>query len=359
MNKMTFSLLLLFPFLSVQAAPAAFDINKKQEKINFVTVATPVCQDARRYDPPLPKDPDADLYYRAANKIKGQRDTANFRNMYILARKSADMGHWKAKLLMADLYLQKTPNYYYEFKPDQARAYIDELMSQNIPVAFYEMSKNRSAGYGSFKTSPAPASFYLYRAAELGNPDAMVSISNIFLIVKRHKESRALLECGFKYGGGGSAANGLAISESLNARTQEDWIRDFYYLYASAKAGDRESMAEMQMQEAEYQQKNPGRYYLNGEFVRRAQVLSLAMNPQFHHDDPYRKAKGLPYRVKGNIELKFSDLEKTIPLPPATLPPWNEDITAGMSTQDAADYRTDFDYDRLVAKVQLTGLTTK
>ncbi|HDU8646358.1 hypothetical protein [Morganella morganii] len=359
MNKMTFSLLLLFPFLSVQAAPAAFDINKKQEKINFVTVATPVCQDARRYDPPLPKDPDAGLYYRAANKIKGQRDTANFRNMYILARKSADMGHWKAKLLMADLYLQKTPNYYYEFKPDQARAYIDELMSQNIPVAFYEMSKNRSAGYGSFKTSPAPASFYLYRAAELGNPDAMVSISNIFLIVKRHKESRALLECGFKYGGGGSAANGLAISESLNARTQEDWIRAFYYLYAGAKAGDRESMAEMQMQEAEYQQKNPGRYYLNGEFVRRAQVLSLAMNPQFHHDDPYRKAKGLPYRVKGNIELKFPDLEKIIPLPPATLPPWNEDITAGMSTQDAADYRTDFDYDRLVAKVQLTGLTTK
>ena len=356
MKIITFSLLLLFPVLSAQAAPAAFDINKKQEKINFVTVAMPVCQDARRFEPPLPKDPDADLYYRAANKIKGQRDTANFRNMYILARKAADMGHWKAKLLMADLYLQKTPNYYYEFKPDQARAYIDELMSQNIPVAFYEMSKNRSAGYGGFKTSPAPASFYLYRAAESGDPDAMVSVSNIFLTVKRYKESRVLLECGFKYGGGGTAANSLAIDEFLNARTQEDWVRGFYYLYAGAKAGDRESMAEMQMREAMYQKKNPRRHYLHGEFVRRAKVLSFAMNPQFYHDDPYRKAKGLPYSVKGNIGLKFPNLEKIIPLPPATLPPWNEDITVGMSAQDAEDYRTDFDYDRLVAKIQLTGL---
>ncbi|WP_195432683.1 hypothetical protein [Morganella morganii] len=356
MNKMTFSLLLLFPFLSVQAAPAAFDINKKQEKINFVTVAMPVCQDARRFDPPLPKDPDADLYYRAAKKILGQRDTANYKNMHIIGRKAADMGHWKAKLLMAGLYMQNTKNYYSEPKPEQARAYIDELMSQNVPEAFYFMSQRRSKSRSGFKTAPAPASFYLYRAAELGDPDAMVSVSNIFLTVKRYKESRALLECGFKYGGGGSAANSLAIDESLNARTQEDWVRAFYYLYAGAKAGDRESMAEMQMQEAEYQQKNP-RYYLNAEFVRRADVLSLAMNPQFHHDDPYRKAKGLPYRVKGNIDLKFPNLEKIIPLPPATLPPWNDDITVGMSAQDAEDYRTDFDYDRLVAKIQLTGLT--
>lgn len=54
-------------------------------------------------------------------------------------------------------------------------------------------------GFPVFKTAPAPASFYLYRAAELGNPDAMVSVSNIFLIVKRHKESRAFNRAGKGY----------------------------------------------------------------------------------------------------------------------------------------------------------------
>ncbi|EMD6370972.1 hypothetical protein VRQ87_000800 [Morganella morganii] len=355
MNKMTFSLLLLFPFLSAQAAPAAFDINKKQEKINFVTVAMPVCQDARRFDPPLPKDPDADLYYRAAKKILGQRDTANYRNMHIIGRKAADMGHWKAKLLMAGRYMQNSKNYYSEPKPEQARAYIDELMSQNVAEAFYFMSQQRNDNRSGFKTAPAPASFYLYRAAESGDPDAMVSVSNIFLTVKRYKESRALLECGMKFGGGGAVANDISVSEFINARTQEDWERGFRYLYASAKAGYYRAMGQFQFREAMYQKKNP-RYYLNAEFIRRADILSFAMDPQFHHDDPYRKAKGLPYRVKGNIDLKFPNLEKIIPLPPATLPPWNDDITAGMSAQDAEDYRTDFDYDRLVAKIQLTGL---
>ncbi len=353
---MKYSLKTFFWFFSLFAAITAaqaqkFDIHQKQSNINFINVASPTCDNESQYFPALPANPKADLYYRAAYKIKGQRDTKHYKQMYILGHKAADMGHWKAKLLMADLYLQRTKSYYFELKPEQSRAYIDELMIQNVPAAFYEMSQNRNNKYSGFLQSPAPASFYLYRAAQLGHPQALVDVSKIFLTVKRHKEARALLECGLKQGAGGAAANDLSRSEFLNAQNHNDWVRAFGYLYAGAKAGDYSSMSEFQIREAQYQKKNPN-YYLNAEFVKRAEILKFALNPQFWHDDPYRKSKGRDPQVKGNVFLKFPNLEKIIPLPPAKLPPWNGDISIAMSPEDARDYREDFDYDKLVQEIQ-------
>ena len=335
-----------------------FDINQKQNNINFVSVVAPTCDNESQYFPSLPVNPKADLYFRAANKIKGQRDTKYFKQMYILGRKAADMGHWKAKLLMADIYLQRTKSYYSEFKPEQARAYIDELMGQNVPAAFYEMSQNRNNKYSGFLQSPAPASFYLYRAAQLGHPQALVDVSNIFLTVKRRKEARALLECGLKQGAGGVAAYNLALSAYLNATTHEDWMQAFQYIYFGAKTGHYDSVNHIQMMEAEYQKKNPN-YYLSAEFIKRANKLGLAKDPLFWHDDPYRKSKGKRDQVKGNVNLKFPNLEKIIPLPPAKLPPWNGDISIAMSPEDARDYREDFDYDKLVREIQNTNISLK
>lgn len=61
--------------------------------------------------------------------------------MHIFARESAKLGHWKAKLLLAEIYLQRPDGYCLEFRPEQSRAYINEFMEQGVPEAFYFMSQ--------------------------------------------------------------------------------------------------------------------------------------------------------------------------------------------------------------------------
>lgn len=339
----------------VTAAPK-FDITRPMPKVNFLTVAAPTCEDETQYWPALPNNPKADLYYRAARKIIGQRDTDNYRNSYILLREATKLGHWKAKILLADRYLQQSKSYYSYTDFKQSRAYIDELMSQGVPEAFYLMSQWRNAGYGGYTSSPSPASAYLYQAAELGHPQALVDVSNIFMNVKRQDIARKLLECGFKQGAGGRAANSLAISEFVNARTTEDFAKGFKYLFIGAKAGDAESIFGLNYYNGQHQKKIGSSYLADSkEYIRRVKIFTNAVDPRMYHDDPTIKRKNNYSefrRVKGNVFLKFPNLDKVIPLPPAKLPPWNGDIGVAMTPQDAKDYHQDFDYKALIEEIK-------
>lgn len=329
----------------------AFDITKKQPKINFLTIPTPACKAATL--PPVIADTRANTYYQAARKIAGQGDGAHYSQMLILGRKAADLGHWPAKLFMAEQYMEKSGR---RFNAKQARIFLDELMQQGVPGAFYLMSQARNQGGPDFDNAPSPASAYLYESARLGDPRGLVAVANIFSIVKRHREAAQLIECGIQLGAG-IAASDKARSISINAGTNIDsWHEVFRLEFLAAKAGDPDGLHGFSFQNRYFKMKY-NRSFMSEEYEKRMNDIWIMTRQGFWHDDPYRKSKGLPHRVKGRNDYKLPNLAKVVPFPPtATLPTWNGDFSVLLSDEDALIYRTDYNYERLIKEIHIDGL---
>lgn len=348
-NKLKYGMLkcLLVGLLTVSTTAFALDLNAKYKEINFLTVETPTCGDEVENIPPLPKDVRADSYYQVAMKILGQNDTDHYKQMFILANKSAEMGHWQAKLLMASLYLKNSKSYYTEYDPKKARTYVDELLQENVPAAFYAMGQYKLNGMPEFRNATIPASVYLFEAAKLGNPDALSDMYDIFVSVGRAKDGKTLLDCAVKQKQGTVVAL-LKMANVLegDASTEAELIDSFKYLYQATKAGNYNAIDSFANKENYYKQQY-GKTFFGKEFLDRMTVLQNAKNSVYIHRDAVRKEQGRNEEVRGNANLTFPNLERVVPFPPAQLPDWNNDIRVALSADGLKLYDTDFDYDQL------------
>jgi len=330
----------------------AFALKAKYKAAIFTQVTIPSCGDESQSMPALPKDPRAELYYRAAQKILGQNDTEHYKQMYLLADKAAQMGHWQAKLLMANLYLRNSHSEYAEFNPKKAKAYVTDLLEQNVPAAFYVMGQYKLNGMPEFVNDPIPASVYLFEAAKLNDPKALSDMYDIFMSVGRAKEARAFLDCAVKQTQGTSSAlYKMANVLEEQADTEEQQVASFKLLYSAAKAGSYEAIVSFPNKEAYYKQQYDKEFF-SKDFLGRMKRFQDAMNALYTHTDLYRKELGKSDEVRGNIFLTFPNLEKILPFPPAQLPEWNGDISLALSDDYLKIYQTDFDYDALVKEAQ-------
>lgn len=330
----------------------AFDLNKKYADVNFLTVDAPVCIEEGQAAPLSVTDERADKFYHAALKILGQNDVQYYPQMYILADKAAAMGHWRAKLLAATLYLRRSDSEYSEFEPKKAKTYITELMNQNVPRAFYLMGQYKSNAFPVFKDDPIPASVYLLEAAKLNDANALSDMYDLFLSAGRSEEADALLNCAIAQGRDNATAllkkaNILEANES----SQKDLIEAYRYLYQAAKAGSYTAIASFP-DKANYYKQQYGNILFSNEFLDRMKVLQNAKNVAYIHLDPYRKSLGLNDKVKGDSRLTFPNLEKVVPFPPARLPEWQRDISDALSEEGAKIYREDLNYNKLVEEAK-------
>lgn len=342
--------------LIVTSSSWAFDLNKKYAEINFITVAAPSCIGEDKSLPSLPDDARADKFYHAALKILGQNDVKNYPQMYILADKAAAMGHWKAKLLAANLYLRRSDSEYSEFNSKKAKEYIVELMNQNVSKAFYLMGQYKSNGLESFKENPIPVTVYLLEAAKLNSPDALSDMYDIFLSVGRTDDANALLNCAVEQ----KSDNAVALLKKANIlendeKSEKELIEAYKYLYQAAKAGSYTAIASFPNKSNYYKQQY-GKTLFSNDFLDRMKILQNAKNISYIHLDPYRKSTGVDDKVKGNSMLTFPNLEKVAPFPPAKLPDWQRDVSIALSKEGAEIYREDLDYDKLVEEAKTIKL---
>lgn len=330
----------------------AFDLNEKRKEVNFITVELPVCNDNSEDSLTLPEDPRAELYYQAALKIFGQNDVDHYPQMYILTNKAAEMGHWRAKLMAARLYLKHSDSEYTDYQPEKAKAYMVEMLQQNIPAAYYAMGQFKSNGVEVFRSIPIPASVFLFEAAKLNYPDALSDVHDVLMSVGRSKEASAMLDCAVSKKQDNAEALFKKSNElETNATKESEIIDSFKYLYQAIKAGSYNALASIANKESYYKQQYDKDYF-SKEFLERMTVLQKAKNSIYINRDVYRKSLGKPEEVRGNSVLVFSNLEKIAPLPPENLPNWNGDIALAMSEKGAVNYRTDYDYDQLVKEAE-------
>lgn len=351
---------LIIGFLCVVTSQLfAFDLKAKYKEMNFTQATVPECGDESKNIPALPTDPRAELYYQAARKILGQDDTGHYQQMYILADKAAQMGHWQAKLFMASLYLRNSHSEYAEFNPEKAKRYVTELLEQNVPEAFYVMGQYKLNGMPEFIKDHIPASVYLFEAAKLNSPRALSDMYDIFMSVGRAKDAKAFLDCAVEQKQGtASSLYKMANVLEERASTEADLEKSFEVLYSAAKAGNYDAIASFPNKEVYFKQQY-GKEFFDKEFLARMQKFQDAMNAQYTHNDPYRKAEGKNEKVKGNIFLTFPNLDKVLPFPPAKLPEWKGDISLALSPEYLKFYQTDFDYDQLVKEAQAINTDSK
>ena len=264
-----------------------------------------------------PIKPEADALYWKAMVLTGQPQWPNmdYRTALKLWQQAADMGHWKAMMMVADTVAKgagsSSDNQQYTVSPDPERAVriVEQAMRLGIPAAFGRMGNYYASGIGvSGDTTRAYAFWQL--AADMGSPDAQTYIGTQLDAAGDNAETGMwgnqkvayqMLECAYAQGYGKAA---FELGSSLNVKAQDDaslFPRALQILHDGVKFGSQEA--------ADY------------------------LGSSFRLGDPLVKnrvdrTRSKRYDVLGDAlyhdpDLRFPNLDKVLPLPPAKLPQWD------------------------------------
>ncbi|TAM54143.1 MAG: sel1 repeat family protein [Paraburkholderia sp.] len=246
-------------------------------------------------------DPDADklfLYARYLQKQAGQKDFDDILRYYRIA---AAYGHYKANHNAQLLITQGLA-----LSPTGRKEAVDlamQLVQQGIPGGYYDLGHYLEIGYG-VQQDVGAAMRYMRKAADLGSPEAQDYVASKLNPVEMAPDiARKMWRCAAEQGYG-HAANQLGVVLSVDGRF-EDALSAFQL---GVQAGETQSA-----------------YSLEQAF--RGPPPSDKINYLGLANDPERSRR---YRLIGDFidrndgrNPKVPDIEKIVPLPPATLPAWD------------------------------------
>jgi hypothetical protein len=269
-----------------------------------------------------PVDAQADAWFREAQALEDPdtwEEDRDYKRIVQLTRQAAERRHWKAMLNLASLYLEKRDPPHGE---DDALALVEQAMQLGIPAAYDRMGTYYKRGIG-VPVDATKAFAFWQKAAEMGNPQAMGYLgekmaatwdspkdgfwANIPVAIK-------MLECSLAQGYGRAAyslfylqawprANDGARSGPRTSVTKALALRT---LHKGVKFGCSECARELW---AEFDHPDD---------------LAEMLPP--HLDKARSERYGvLNDALDRNPSLRFPNLDKVLPLPPAPLPQWNGD----------------------------------
>jgi TPR repeat protein len=219
-----------------------------------------------------------------------------------LWEKAATLGHWKAAMNLAGLYERGVG---VQRDTERAVLIVEGLMEQGVPGAFDKMGTYHRSGIG-VKPDIDRAHGFWQLAADMGSPAAQAFIGHKLDAVyddaqmgiwRNRKVGVGMLECAFTQGFGEAA---YRLGQTLNVG-DEDFSKALVVLHEGVKFGSQRS--------AEYLSSGFGRQEpLTGNLVDRTRA------------DRY---SALAEALELNPDLRFPNLDKVLPLPPAPLPFWD------------------------------------
>ena len=262
-----------------------------------------VCKHEADVNPPITAEAEAlfqqGMAVTSYELLPKQRDYAKAAELW---KQAAAKGHSKAAMNLAGLYEsgQGVPE-----DTEQAVLILEGLMKQGVPAAFDKMGTYHQRGIGvNDDTSRAYAFWQL--AADMGSSAAQAYLGeklnaaydspgegfwgNSVVAVK-------MLECGFAQGNG-AAAYDLAATLKL---FDKDYARALKVYQEGVKLGNRECARDL--------------------FVSFDRTTPLTGNTiDTARSDRYGE---LMQSLELNPDLRFPNLDKVLPLPPAELPMWD------------------------------------
>ncbi|WP_211455439.1 SEL1-like repeat protein [Collimonas antrihumi] len=270
------------------------------------------CKHELTVAPPL--DPQAEAWYQEAMVLdtpdlwKDDRDWPRIVELYT---KAAERKHWKAMNNLATLHqtgvwgLRDSSKVLVVRDPKAAMALTEEAMRMGVPLAYAVMGNYYNDGF-IVKRDPTAAWAFWQKAADMGNSYAQFTIGRSLLTAMDAPERSRwantplgikMLECAFAQGHS-DAAEELGLQYEV---VEKDKSRALHYYHEGVKLGSAGSA--------------------NALFAEFRKVDGLS---------PFGKdqSRSERYNVLGdaldhNPDLRFPNLDRVLPLPPAKLPQWS------------------------------------
>ena len=232
-------------------------------------------------------------------QLPKQRDYAKAAELW---KQAAALGHWKAAMNLAGLYEtgQGVPE-----DTEQAVLIVEGLMKQGVPAAFDKMGTYHQRGIGvNDDTSRAYAFWQL--AADTGSPAAQAYLGEKLNAAYdspgegfwgNRTVGLKMLECGFAQGNG-DAAYDLAATLKL---FDKNYARALKVYHEGVKLGSMTSANDLSVSFG----------------------LTEPLTGNVIDKDRARRYSELGDALELNPDLRFPNLDKVLPLPPAELPMWD------------------------------------
>jgi hypothetical protein len=266
----------------------------------------------------LPLDAQADAWFREARALEDPgiyADDRDYVKIVDLTRQAADRRHWKAMLNLATFYLEgRAP----ERGARDALQLVEDAMRLGVPAAYDRMGTYYINGTGVQQDATKAYAFW-YKAAQLGNPDALA-----YLAAKMDRAADSddswsnipvatrMLECALAQGFGDAAydlfflyvAPRNAQGAIVGDRTGETKARALQTLHQGVKLGCAKCARDLWV-EFDHPDDLAWMFVPHIDKARAARYSVLLEALEFN---PFRR---------------FPNLDRILPLPPADLPPWD------------------------------------
>ncbi|GAA0413148.1 tetratricopeptide repeat protein [Massilia aurea] len=278
------------------------------------------CQIETTKVPPI--DAQAELWFQEAKSLDDPdawEEDRDYKKIVHLTRQAAERHHWKAILNLASLYLENRDPPYGE---SEALLLVEQAMRLGVPAAYDRMGTFYMNGTGVSRDVTKAHAFW-QKAAELGNPQAMAYLGDMISATWDSPNdgfwanipiATKMLDCALLQGYGPAALTLARLRGSPRAtdgkisgeQTSEDKALALLILQKGVKFGCNDCARRLSVQFG-----NP-------------HDLADMLVPHLDQARSERYAV-LHDALDLNPLLRFPNLDKVLPLPPAPLLPWNGD----------------------------------
>lgn len=224
---------------------------------------------------------------------------------------AANQGDWGARALMAYFYRSGLgpldTNHVLDPDGDKSVEIVRMAVAAGQAWGYYDLGVAHEHGYGGAAQDAQIAWAYYLKAAELGSPEAQMSLAGAYVKIKRWDAEEAMLMCAYKQGHG-PAAYDLGIAAEL--RKNFAVMLDFFQ--AGTRFGSKLSAAALMF------------FFDTKEWSMRDKKDQDALKQLEVLPDPERKTRydQISDALDINPDLKLTRLDQVLPLPPAQLRPW-------------------------------------
>ncbi|AVR98027.1 sel1 repeat family protein [Pseudoduganella armeniaca] len=235
-----------------------------------------------------------------------QRDYQKIAKLY---EQAANLGHWKAQFNLAGLYLKGigVPQ-----DIEKAISLTEDLMRKGVPAAWDNMGSYYMGGVGSLEQDATVAYAFWQRAADLGSMAAQTYIGAKLLATSdqppeawaNRRVGMKMLECAYAQGYA-RAGYELGLEYATVGQTDKSQKeRAIQYFHQAVKLGSMEAANS-----------------LFSDFASGSSAsASVITDVDLSRSERYAVFSDA---LRRNRDLRFPNLDKVLPLPPAKLPMWD------------------------------------
>lgn len=236
----------------------------------------------------------------------------NYPKVALLYEQAMNLGHWKAQFNLAGLYLRGlgVPQ-----DIDKAIALTEGLMAKGVPAAWDNMGAYYMGGIGPLEQDATVAYAFWQKAADMGSMAAQTYIGAKLLAADdqppeawaNRNVGLKMLECAYAQGNG-RAGYELGLEYSILGQADKTKkVSALQYFQQAVKLGSKEAA---------------GALVSDFDLGPSDKTSSVAAEVDKPRSERYMVLSDALYR---NPDLRFPNLDKVLPLPPAKLPMWNGD----------------------------------